>query len=267
MVSTCRVAAMYRYPVKGLSPQAIRHADLAAGGFFPGDRLYAVENGPSGFDSAAPVHLSKVQFLTLMQCAALAEVASRYSDLDHTLTLHRDGEEVRGDLATAEGRAIIADFLARHLPAEGQRGPLRLLAAPDGFRFTDSQRGFVSIVNLASVAAIEDWMGEPVDPLRFRANLYVEGWLAFAELDLVGRMLAFASGVRLTVTKRIQRCAAVDVDPRSGRRDLHIPRTLLVKLDHADCGIYCEVATSGRIDEGERFLVEAEESPSLAAEW
>jgi uncharacterized protein YcbX len=266
MVPTCRVAAMYRYPVKGLSPQAIRHADLAIGGFFPGDRLFAVENGPSGFDAATPIHLAKVHFLTRMQCAALAEIASRYDDLDRTLTLHRDGEEVRGDLTTPEGRAIIEDFLQRHLPGSDQRGPLRLLAAPNGFRFTDSRRGFVSIINLASVAAIEDWVGAPVDPLRFRANLYVEGWPAFAEIDLVGRTLAFASGVRLRVLKRTVRCAAVDVDPRSGRRDLHIPRALLTKLDHADCGIYCEVVTSGRIDEGERFLVE-EESPGLAAEW
>ena len=267
MVPTCRVAAMYRYPVKGLSPQAVRHADLAAGGFFPGDRMYAVENGPCGFDPAAPVHLPKTQFLTRMQCAALAKIASRYDDLDHTLTLHRDGQEARGNLATPEGRAAIEAFLARQLPADDQRGPLRVLAAPDGFRFTDSRRGFVSIVNLASVAAIEDWVSAPVDPLRFRANLYVEGWPAFAELDLVGRTLAFASGVRLKVIKRTERCTAVDVDPRTGRRDLHIPRTLVVKLDHADCGIYCEAVTAGRIDEGERFLVEADESPSLAAEW
>lgn len=266
MVPTCRVAAMYRYPVKGLSPQAIRHADLAIGGFFPGDRLYAVENGPSGFDAAAPVHLPKTHFLTRMQCAALASIASRYDYLDHTLTLHHDGREVRGDLSSPNGRAAIEDFLQQHLSAGDQRGPLRLLAAPDGFRFTDSRRGFVSIVNLASVAAIEDWVGGPVDPLRFRANLYVEGWPAFAELDLVGQTLAFASGVRLKVIKRTQRCAAVDVDPRTGRRDLHIPRTLLMQLDHADCGVYCEVVTAGRIDEGERFLAAPGDSPGLAAE-
>ncbi|ALK08120.1 MOSC domain-containing protein [Blastochloris viridis] len=266
MVPTCRVAAMYRYPVKGLSPQATRHADLASGGFFPGDRLYAVENGSSGFDEAAPAHLPKAQFLSLMQCPALALIASRYNEPDRTLTLRRNGEAVHGDLATPAGRELIADFLARHLPAGDLRGPLRLLAAPDGFRFTDSRRGFVSVVNLASVAALEDWVSGPVDPLRLRANLYVEGWPAFAELDLVGRTLAFASGARLKVIKRIQRCTGADVDPRTGRRDLHIPRTLMVQLDHADCGIYCEVLTSGRIDEGERFMVEPAESPDPAAE-
>ncbi|NJL50948.1 MAG: MOSC domain-containing protein [Blastochloris sp.] len=264
MVPTCRVAAMYRYPVKGLSPQAVRHADLTVGGFFPGDRIYAVENGPSGFDAAKPLHLEKNHFLTRMPCAALAKITSRYDDLDHTLTLHHDGKEARGDLATAQGRAIVESFLKQHLPAEDQRGPLRLLTASGGFRFTDSRCGFVSIVNLASVAAIEDWVGGPVDPLRFRANCYVEGWPAFAELNLVGQTLAFASGVRLKVIRRTERCAAIDVDPRTGRRDLRIPRTLLVKLDHADCGVYCEVVTGGRIDEGEGFLVESEDGPGLA---
>lgn len=259
MPAPLRVAAMYRYPVKGLSPQPIRHADLAAGNYFPGDRLYAIENGPSGFDESAPAHLPKTRFLTLMQCAALAEIASRYNDPDQTLTLHRDGEEARGDLSLPEGRAMVEDFLTAHLPADDQRGALRLLAARDGFRFTDSRRGFVSLVNLASIAAIEDWIGGPVDPLRFRANLYVEGWPAWVELGLVGRTLAFARGVRLRVTKRIGRCAGANVDPRSGRRDLYLPRTLMTHLDHADCGVYCEVATGGRIDEGEPFALEPDD--------
>ena len=47
------VASLYRYPVKGLSPERVSRAGLLEGGYFPGDRLYAVENGPSGFDPHA----------------------------------------------------------------------------------------------------------------------------------------------------------------------------------------------------------------------
>ena len=44
--------AIYRYPVKGLSPQSLKHSRLAVGKTIPADRLYAIENGPCGFDHA-----------------------------------------------------------------------------------------------------------------------------------------------------------------------------------------------------------------------
>jgi uncharacterized protein YcbX len=108
----------------------------------------------------------------------------------------------------------------------------------------------------------------PVDPLRFRANLYVEGWPAWSELDLLGRELVISSqaisaragaredgAVRLKVTKRITRCAATNVDPSTGHRDLHVPEALMHHLGHADCGIYAEVLNSGDIAAGDAIDV------------
>ena len=81
-------------------------------------------------------------------------------------------------------------------------------------------------------------------PLRFRANLYVEGWPAWHEFDLLDRTLAIGD-VRLKVVKRIVRCAAVNVDPDTAERDLAIPQALQRRLGHADCGIYAEVIAGG----------------------
>src|SRR6202021_3783119 len=97
----------------------------------------------------------------------------------------------------------------------------------------------VSIINLASVAAIEAAVGAPVDPLRFRANLYVDGWPAWHEFELLNQTLAIGDA-RLKVVKRIVRCAAVNVDPESAARDLNIPQALMRRLGHADCGVYAE---------------------------
>jgi uncharacterized protein YcbX len=47
-------SAIYRYPVKGLSPDRLSRTTLVAGQTIPCDRLYAVENGPSGFDPRTP---------------------------------------------------------------------------------------------------------------------------------------------------------------------------------------------------------------------
>src|SRR5690606_34992030 len=62
---TGHIAALYRHPVKGFPPERLGQADLTAGERFPCDRLYAVENGPSGFDPAAPGHISKQKFTVL----------------------------------------------------------------------------------------------------------------------------------------------------------------------------------------------------------
>ena len=89
-------------------------------------------------------------------------------------------------------------------------------------------------------------MGAPVHPLRFRANMYVEGWPAWSEFDLVDRTLAIGE-TRLKVVKRIVRCAAVNVDPDTAERDLAIPPALQRRLGHADCGVYAEVIAGGTI--------------------
>ena len=150
----------------------------------------------------------------LMRNESLARLTTRYLDATTTLVIHEGGKEVaRGDVTTSAGRLAIETFFRRFMPAE-LRGPPKVLAAPDGFRFTDSRSGFVSLINLASVAALGDVMGASIDPLRFRGNLHVEGIEPWAELDLVGQVLTTRSGVRLKVTKRIQRCAATEVDPR-----------------------------------------------------
>jgi uncharacterized protein len=241
------VAALYRYPVKGLSPERLGNVELTRGDYFPGDRLFAIENGSAGFDAAAPQHQPKVKFLMLMRNESLARLRTRYDDATGSLIIEEGGREAaRGDLSTSEGRLAVEAFFRRFMPRE-LRGPPKVLAAPEGFRFTDSRRGYVSIINLASVAAIEEMVGTPVDPLRFRGNLHVEGLDPWAELDLVGRTLEAPSGLKLKVTKRIVRCAATEVDPTTGLRDLDIPATLLRRLGHMDCGVYAEVVASGRL--------------------
>ena len=252
-----RLDALYRYPVKGLSPERLEGAVLAEGGYFPGDRLFAIENGPSGFDAARPVHQPKIKFLMLMRNEALARLDARYDAPRHTLTIRREGAlAVEADLATAEGREAVEAFFSATLP-EALRGAPKVLEAPAGFRFTDSARGFVSLINLASVAAVEDMVGAPVDPLRFRANLHLTGLGPFAELDLVGRVLTSRGGVRLRVIKRTERCAATNVDPTTGLRDLAIPRALSTHLGHTDCGVYAEVLAGGRIETGDGFKLDA----------
>ncbi|MFG1351159.1 MOSC domain-containing protein [Xanthobacter autotrophicus] len=243
--------AIYRHPVKGLSPEAVEVVTLEAGAFFPGDRLYAVENGPSGFDPDAPAYRPKTDYLMLMRNARLAGLASRYEPETATLSLSLDGHEaVRADLSTADGRAEVEAFLTFYMGEEA-RGPLRLLTAPEGFRFMDSRRsGFLSLLNLDSVRDLEARMGAALDPRRFRMNLHLEGWPAGTELALEGRHLKIGEA-EIAVLKRTERCAAVNVNPATAARDLNVVKGLMAAYGHTDCGIYAKVVRSGRVAVGD----------------
>ena len=244
-----RLESIYRYPVKGLSPERLSAARLEPGQTLPADRKYAIENGPSGFDPAAPAYLPKTRFVMLMRNERLATLDTRYDDASHALSIRHEGREtVSADLSTKEGRLAVEAFFRRFMPHE-LHGPPKVLQS-DGHSFSDVSAKVVSIINLATVAAVETMTGAPVHPLRFRANLYVEGWPAWSELDLVGQELAIG-GARLKVTKRIMRCAATNVDPGTGIRDLTIPATLMQNLDHMDCGIYARVIEGGEIRPGD----------------
>jgi uncharacterized protein YcbX len=243
------IESIYRYPVKGLSPESLPGVRLEPGRTLPADRMYAIENGPSGFDAAAPAYFPKTQFLMLMRNERLATLDTRYEDEAYTLVIRGAGRELaRGDLSTKEGRLAIEAFFRRFMPAD-LRGPPKVLHAED-HSFSDVAAKVVSIINLASVAAIETVVGVPVHPLRFRANLYVEGWPAWHEFSLLGQELAIGDA-RLKVVKRIVRCAATNVDPDTGSRDLAIPATLMKTFDHADCGIYAQVIAAGDISVGD----------------
>jgi uncharacterized protein YcbX len=248
-----RIEAIYRYPVKGLSPQPLERTSLSVGSTVPADRIYAVENGPCGFDPAAPAYFPKQRFLMLMRNERLAALRTDYDEASHTLSIQWEGREAaRGDLRTPEGRLAIEAFLRRFMPKD-LRGPPKVLAG-EGHSFSDVAKKVVSIINLASVAAVENAAGSAVHPLRFRGNIYVAGWPAWHEFDLIGRGLEIGKSARLKVVKRIQRCAATDVDPDTGIRDLTIPQTLMQSFGHTDCGVYAEVIGTGEIAVGDTII-------------
>lgn len=248
------ITGLYRYPVKGLTPEPLKTVALSPGQTLPADRRYAIENGPSGFDPAVPAWLPKTCFLMLQRDEWLAALAAHFDDATSVLTLKENGAVVaQGNLETEAGRAAIEDFLAGHRASQ-LKGPPRVLVSP-GHSFSDVARKVVSIINRASLAAIENMVGLPVHPLRFRANVYVKGWPAWHEASLLGETLAIGSA-RLKVVKRITRCAAVNVDPEFAVRDLEIPSTLMRRLGHNDCGIYAEVIEGGEITVGDQVAVE-----------
>ena len=160
MTPPAKITGLYRYPVKGLSPEPLTKVGLGVGEMLPADRRYAIENGPSGFDPAAPAWLPKAHFLMLMRDEWLAALHTHFEDANHTLTIRHNGEILaEGDLETAEGRAAIERFFAAAYAGE-IKGPPKVLTGP-GHRFSDVARKVVSIINLGSLQAIENIVTHP----------------------------------------------------------------------------------------------------------
>src|SRR3979411_1653151 len=86
-----RVKSIYRYPVKGLSAEKLPGIVLAPGQTVPADRLYALQERPSGFEPAAPAYIPKNRFLMLMRNERLARLDTHFDDATHMLTVREGG--------------------------------------------------------------------------------------------------------------------------------------------------------------------------------
>jgi len=251
------IATLYRYPVKGLSPEPLARVRLSPGECLPEDRRFAVALASTRFDPERPEWLAKTHFAMLMRDEKLARLNTRFDAATAELTIVQDGRVVlRASLTEPAGRAAIGDFLGGFLGDSVAR-PLRIVAAP-GHAFADARRKpnastdkYVSLINLHSIAALAVKMAATIDPLRFRANVYFTGDApAWRELGWLGATLKIGA-TRLRVISAITRCAATQVNPVTAARDLDVPAALVREFGHNLMGIYAEVVTGGDIAVGE----------------
>jgi len=244
-----RVEHIYRYPVKGLTAEALEEVTLREGECLPHDRRFALAQGDAPFDPAAPGWLQKRHFGCLMANARLALLHSAFDARTGQLLIRPpEGPPLIANTRSADGRTEIAAFLTRFLGEEA-RGTPRFVEAP-GHNFTDVAAKAVSIIGLSSLHALERATDTPLDPLRFRANIYVSGGLPWAEFDLMGQEIQLG-GARLRVFKRIVRCPATEVNPETAERDATPPKWLREHFGHMDLGVYAEVIEGGRLAVGD----------------
>jgi hypothetical protein len=246
------LAALYRYPVKGLSPEPLARATLAPFACIPHDRRFALARAGTRIDPQRPEWLHKSHFFMLMREERLAQLKTRFDEGSGVLTIERaERTPLSAQITDAAGRARIDAFFAeflRDLPG----APPRVVEAP-GHTFADAKQKpgaqgsqYLSFINLASVAALEKVTGVAVDPLRFRANAYFRGAPAWSERDWIGSEIV-AAAARLRVVAPITRCAATMVNPATAERDLDVPALLQREFGHNCMGIYAEVLEAGEI--------------------
>jgi uncharacterized protein len=248
-----RIEYLYRYPVKGLTAEALETAEVEQGGCIPWDRAFALAQGDSGFDPAAPQWLQKANFMCLMKNARIASLFSFFEARSGMLAIRApDGSAVVENALTEEGRERIGSFLVEYMGDEA-RGTPRFHHIP-GHSFCDQRRKVVSLINLASLRDLEAKVGARRHRRRFRANVWFSGAAAWSERDWIGRQLQVGGAV-LRVARPINRCPATEVNPETAERDANPVAELRQLYDHVELGVHAEVLEGGRFAVGDAIEV------------
>ncbi|MCR9125634.1 MAG: MOSC domain-containing protein [Rhodobacteraceae bacterium] len=243
------IRSLQHYPIKGLSPAALPQVTLTPGDGFPMDRMFGLARAGAPFDPADPQPMDKNNFVVLARYAELALLDTRYDPDTGTLRIDGQAYDMADAAQCRDAIARIVDCVALN----GEAAPRFVSAAPH--RFTDvsvvspQMMNAVSIINHDSVADFSSRIGREVDPQRFRGNIEVAGWPAQSELEAVGAVIG-CGDVRMRILKRTQRCAATEVNPQTGARDIDLPRLLRQTYGHMDMGVYAEVIAGGTIAPG-----------------
>ncbi len=249
---TIEVAEIYRYPVKGLTGEALESVALTEGQALPGDRRFALTLGTTPTDGQTIEWMEKTFFLTVMRHEKVAKLRTAFDPEAGILTIERQGRSVaKGDITTPVGRAMIEEFFAAYMGDEA-RGRPKLVQAEAAGTLSDHPNAVVSIINLASVKDLERVTGADIHPLRFRGNFYLEGLDPWEEFQWLDKEVSLG-GAGLSITNRIDRCAATNVDPETGERDLNLVKDLQRGFGHIDMGVYGRVIRAGSVNTGDEL--------------
>jgi GntR family transcriptional regulator/MocR family aminotransferase len=156
-------------------------------------------------------------------------------------------EILTADLDDEDDCARVEEYFHRLVPT--LRAAPRLVRSP-GLHFMDKPDNVLSLINLATVKSLGEQWGFEINPLRFRANFYIDGARPWEEFEWIGSDLRMG-GATFRVDRRNGRCGATNVNPDTGRRDLDIPGSLRAAFGHKDLGVYLVTREGGAVEAGD----------------
>lgn len=253
-----KIESLYRYPVKGLTPEPLTSATLAPGRCIPFDRAFVLAQGDASLDTEHPSWIPKVNFLCLAKNPATARLRSSFDEGQGLLHIHDPaGDDITASPFTPEGSAALTAYLTAALGDEarfGENGKAPKFHNFPQHSFCDHKTQVISLIGLGSLAALEAAAGAPRDKRRFRANIYIEGAGPWEEFSLLGKTLAIGA-VRMAVQERIDRCPATMVNPDTAVKDANPVKELREHFGHIDMGVFAEVLSGGTIRPGDAITV------------
>jgi uncharacterized protein YcbX len=229
------VVALYRYPLKGFTPEDCETLTVLDEGRIAGDRVLGVRFADT--DVPDDVWSRKHGMLALINTPGLARLRVTFDAKTLRLRITNDTLVLADQVLNPDGRRRIADVLANYvIKLEGnpltnhrERLPLRVIGDGHSPRYHDEQPGRVTLHGRGSLQAVQAAIGNEVSEVRFRSNIAVDGLAAWEEQNWVGQKIRIGA-VEFDVVKPKTRCLATHANPVTGERDQPILTTLTQKI-------------------------------------
>ncbi|MBI2289821.1 MAG: MOSC domain-containing protein [Betaproteobacteria bacterium] len=259
-----RVAALFRYPVKGFTPEVCKSLTVLPEGRIAGDRVLGIRFANSGVADNA--WSKKHEFVALVNTPGLARLHLRFNHRARRLRISLEGAVLVDAALDDKGRRQIAaavedyvlDLDENPLSAHPERLPLRVVGDGVTPRYQDNEAGQITMHGRASLAAVAAAVGDPnLGERRFRSNIAIEGMDAWEEQGWVGRKVCIGR-VNFDVVRPKVRCLAVNANPETGERDSPILATLLSAFAQQQPTFAVAMVTSGaggRIRVGDKVSI------------
>lgn len=240
-VSVGTVRALYRYPVKSTSGQALQAAAVTAGGLRH-DRRWAAYTDDGGIASGKRTRRFR-PVIGLMDWTSSIEDEGEVPEL-----LSPGGIRYRVD-DPAASEALTAAF--------GQRLTLR----PEG-NVQHHDESPVHLLTTSSIAAVQRLVSSCVDDRRFRANIVIDTGIEpeFLENGWAGAELTVGDEVVLRMGPGMSRCAMVDQAQAGVTAQ---PKTLKTISAHngMELGLQAHTSRSGTLRVGDVVTLRLGTSP------
>lgn len=219
-----RVVEIRRFPIKSLLGECLAVVDVEDRGL-AGDRLWAVRDGDGKLGSGKNTRRFR-------RMPGLFELRGHFAEPVPVVELP-DGRRFAAD--DPAGHAAVSRALARRVTIARESDVLH------------HDEGPVSMITTAGLRRLAELAGEPVDPLRFRANLLVDvPGNDFPEELWLGHALQVGPSVVLRPRRPLTRCVMVEL-----AQD-HVPehgQLLMLLAEHHEMmfGVWATVERPGRL--------------------
>jgi len=227
-----RVAALYRYPVKGFSCEQCASLTVLETGRIAGDRVLGFRFANAA--AVGDVWGIKHEFVALVNTPGIAPLEVTFDHQRLRLRVSFQGSELVDEALDDVGRKRIAATLEAFvlnldenpLSAHPERLPIRMVGDGRTPLYQDNVNGYITLHSRESLAAVAAAANTPdLDELRFRSNIAIEGVDAWEEQTWLGRKIRIGE-VEFKFAAAKGRCLATHANPATGKRDLPVMQTL-----------------------------------------
>ena len=228
-----KVVALYRYPVKGFTPQRCEHICVLPGGRVAGDRVLNFRFADAPVADTA--WCRKSHGVVLVNTPGLARLDVRFDDQTRRLRIAFADDVLADEALDAAGRQRLVDAITGYvltlsespLKDHPERMPLRLAGDGTTPRYQDTEAGQVTLHSRETLLSAGVALGDTsLSELRFRHNIVIEGVAAWEEQLWTGRTLRVGAVEFDTVVPKV-RCLATHANPLTGERDLQVMQMLM----------------------------------------